>query len=352
MNQPSFHPKQIISLLNLLIVAVLLLLVASGGLIASLMIKPGKLAAVAGTATTPNKTIQPASPRASTLWEAPLESSLPAGSQGEMIRYGKELIAHTSLYLGPKGTVAQISNGLNCQNCHLQAGTKPFGNNYGGVASTYPQVRPRSGRETSIASRVNGCFERSLNGRPLKEDSKEMQAIVAYINWLGQDVEKGKKPEGAGLVILAYLDEPANPAAGKLLYEQKCVVCHMQNGAGLANGDGTEYVYPPLWGDHSYNQGAGLYRLSKFAGYIKANMPLGVTYDNPQLSDEEAWHIAAYVNSLPRPGKDLSKDWPDISKKPIDHPFGPYADGFEEEQHKYGPFKPIEEKRRAQAVSN
>ena len=226
MNQPSFNPKQIISLLNLLIVAVLLLLVVSGGLIASLMIKPGKLPTVAGTATTANKTIQPASPRASTLWEAPLESSLPAGSKGEMIRYGKELIAHTSLYLGPKGTVAQISNGLNCQNCHLQAGTKPFGNNYGGVASTYPQVRARSGRETSIASRVNGCFERSLNGRPLKEDSKEMQAIVAYIKWLGQDVEKGKKPEGAGLATLAYLDEPANPAAGKLLYEQKCRVSY------------------------------------------------------------------------------------------------------------------------------
>jgi thiosulfate dehydrogenase len=37
----------------------------------------------------------------------------------------------------------------------------------------------------------------------------------------------------------------------------------------------------------------------------------------------------------------VPKDWPDISKKPIDHPFGPYADGFSEKQHKLGPFKPI-----------
>jgi thiosulfate dehydrogenase len=75
-------------------------------------------------------------------------------------------------------------------------------------------------------------------------------------------------------------------------------------------------------------------------------MPLGATYDQPQLSDEEAWDVAAYVNSLPRPEKDLSKDWPDISKKPLDHPFGPFTDGFDEAQHKYGPFKPIQEKRK------
>jgi thiosulfate dehydrogenase len=54
------------------------------------------------------------------------------------------------------------------------------------------------------------------------------------------------------------------------------------------------------------------------------------------------------VNSKPRPSKDLSKDWPNISKKPIDHPFGPYADGFTEVQHKYGPFKPIIEARKKQ----
>ena len=70
-------------------------------------------------------------------------------------------------------------------------------------------------------------------------------------------------------------------------------------------------------------------------------MPYGVTFENPFLTDEEAWDVAAYVNSMPRPDKDLSQDWPDISKKPIDHPFGPYADSFSEEQHKYGPFDPI-----------
>jgi thiosulfate dehydrogenase len=51
--------------------------------------------------------------------------------------------------------------------------------------------------------------------------------------------------------------------------------------------------------------------------------------------------VAAFVNSQPRPTKDKSKDWPDISKKPFDQPFGPYKDAFSETQHKYGPYPPI-----------
>jgi thiosulfate dehydrogenase len=113
--------------------------------------------------------------------------------------------------------------------------------------------------------------------------------------------------------------------------------------------DGKGYTYPPLWGPNSYNSGAGLFRLSRFAGYVRDNMPLNqATHNAPALSDEEAWDVASFVNSRPRPSKDLSSDWPNIAKKPIDHPFGPYADGFSETQHKFGPFKPIIEGRKKQ----
>ena len=74
-------------------------------------------------------------------------------------------------------------------------------------------------------------------------------------------------------------------------------------------------------------------------------MPFGATYINPQLSNEEAWDVAAFVNSQPRPHKNWDSDWPDITKKPVDYPIGPYTDGFTEWQHKYGPFEPIKRKK-------
>ena len=277
----------------------------------------------------------------SSIWKAPDFVSMDQDPNAAEIKYGKDLVANTSEYLGPMGKVMAISNGMNCQNCHLQAGTAPLGNNYGAVASTYPKVRARSGQVEDIQKRINDCFERSLNGKPLERDSREMKAMVAYINWVGKEVPKGEIPAGSGIYEVPLLDRAADPSKGKVIYDTQCASCHQADGKGMAKPDGTGYVYPPLWGEASYNHGAGLYRLSRFAGYVKANMPLGATFESPILSDEEAWDVAAYVNSMERPKKDLSKDWPDISKKPMDHPFGPFSDEFTEEQHKFGPFKPI-----------
>lgn len=282
----------------------------------------------------------------STLWEAPDVETITDVAQKEKIKYGKELIAHTAKYLGPKGSVLQISNGMNCQNCHLDAGTKPWGNNYGSVASLYPKFRARSGTTENIYKRVNDCFERSLNGKALDTVGNEMQAIKAYIDFLGTNVEKGKKADGSGFKDLAFMDRAADPTKGELVYEQKCQSCHKADGQGQLLADESEYSFPPLWGKNSYNDGAGLYRITNFAKYVKYNMPLGANHVNPQLTDEEAWDVAAFVNSQTRPHISVPKDWPDKSKKPIDHPFGPYADKFTEKQHKYGPWKPIDEERK------
>jgi thiosulfate dehydrogenase len=277
------------------------------------------------------------------FWIAPDTSTITNDELGKQIKYGRMLIANTSHYFGPNGIIQHSSNGMNCQNCHLDAGTKTFGNNYGAVASTYPKFRERSGKIESIYKRVNDCFERSLNGLALDTTSKEMQAIKAYIVWLGKDVKKGEKPKGVGLTELKYLTRAADPDKGKIIYIEKCKSCHGENGEGKMNIDNISFQYPALWGNHSYNTGAGLFRLSRFAGYVKSNMPFGATAESPQLTDEQAWDIAAFVNSQTRPSKDLSKDWPKISGKPVDHPFGPYTDAFSEKQHKYGPFEPIAE---------
>ena len=274
---------------------------------------------------------------------APSEWRMHKEEDAELIAYGKQLIANTAYYLGPKGTVKPITNGLNCQNCHLEAGTKPFGNNYLSVASTYPKFRKRSGKITSITDRINGCLQRSLNGKPMDSTDHEMLAMAAYIKWVGSDTPKGETAYGSLVYKIPYLDRAADPVAGEAIYTAKCVSCHQADGQGLAAADGRTYTYPPLWGSHSYNDGAGLFRMSKLAGYVKMNMPFGASYENPQLTDEESWDVAAYINSKQRPEKDKSKDWPKLADKPIDHPFGPYADPFSENQHKYGPFKPIED---------
>jgi thiosulfate dehydrogenase len=279
------------------------------------------------------------------VWTAPAEWRIMKlePEEQKLVKYGKELIAHTSEYLGPKGSVLQISNGMNCQNCHLNAGTQPWGNNYFAVQANYPKFRERSGSVENQIKRVNDCFERSLNGKALDSTSREMKAILAYIKWVGSDVPKKTTPRGAGIFKVKGLKRANDPEKGRVVYEQKCQSCHQANGEGILAENGKSYTYPPLWGKNSYNHGAGLYRISNFAGYVRYNMPLGATYERPQLTDEEAWDLAAFVNSQPRPTKDLSKDWPNISGKPFDHPFGPYADPFSEQQHKYGPYKPIKE---------
>ncbi|PUZ23856.1 thiosulfate dehydrogenase [Chitinophaga costaii] len=271
-------------------------------------------------------------------WQGPGADQLPNDS---LVRYGYALVVNTAYYLGPQGKVAHLNNGMNCQHCHLQGGTLPFGNNFGKVYATYPQYRPRNNALQTIYDRVNDCLERSLNGQPLDSSTHEMKAIYAYLQWLGRDVPKGVALEGTSMMKLDYLDRAANPEAGKQIYAATCQRCHGDNGQGQAGAYGG-FVYPPLWGPHSYNDGAGMYRLGTLAGFVRNNMPYGVNYQHPQLSEAAAWDVAAFINSQPRPHKDQHTDWEQVAQKPVDYPFGPYADPYTEQQHKYGPFKPIQ----------
>jgi len=282
-----------------------------------------------------------AAKKISTEWVAPDSSLIPNSPEGALIRYGRELIRSTSFYFGPKGRISLQANGMNCQNCHLEAGTRNFANPFSGVASLYPQFRPRSGRIESIEFKINECLERSLNGKKIDSACLEMKSMVAYVKWLGTGIPKGLKPQGAGTDELALMSRAADPGKGSIIFQLKCQSCHGREGQGLLNADQTTYVYPPLWGEHSYNTSAGMYRITKLAGYIKYAMPLGTRYPATQLSDAEAWDVAAFVNSKPHPVKFFKYDWPELKTKPFDYPFGPYADSFSEEQHKYGPFAQI-----------
>ena len=280
-------------------------------------------------------------------WQVPDTNALASTPGADLIRYGKELVINTARYLGPKGIVAPISNGMNCGNCHLDGGTRINGNCFAMVPATYPKFRNRSGKSESIQFRINDCMERSLNGKKLASLSKEMEAMVAYIKWLGKDVPKNVVIKGMGVPEMSLLPRAGSIENGRHVLELRCISCHGANGLGLLKPDSSGYIYPPLWGPHSYNVSAGIFMLSKLAGFVKYNMPYNVIPQAPSLTDEEAWDVAAFINSQKRSLKTFPNDWPVLATKPVDYPFGPYADSFSERHHKYGPFaimKKVEKK--------
>lgn len=275
-------------------------------------------------------------------WRLPGE--IPAAAIGNRIRYGQELIRRTPAYLGPDSPDPEkrfAGNRLSCANCHLGAGQQPDAIGFVGISARFPQYRPRENSIQTLAQRINGCMERSLNGRALPEQSPEMRAMQAYMTWLSQGYAPQSKVHGQGLPELELPKRAADPAAGKILFAAKCASCHGPTGQGRrlnASKTSDGYLYPPLWGPDSFNDGAGMHRLITAARYIKANMPFGM----PTLSRDQAFDVAAFINSQPRPHRPgLDQDYPDRSKKPVDAPFGPWNDGFSAQQHQYGPYPPM-----------
>lgn len=275
-------------------------------------------------------------------------TDLAGHEKASLIKYGHSLITETSKYIGPLAPNASnrfAGNNLSCQNCHLDAGRKPGSASFVGVANRFPQFRGRENKMGTLEERVNGCMERSMNGIALSENSLEMQGIIAYMEWLSEGVPKEKEEYFKGFAKLKLPEEKADLIKGKAIFEKHCQLCHLENGQGQRPSENTFYLYPPLWGSDTYNHGAGMHRVITAAEFIKGNMPyLQATVDNPVLTDEEAYHVAAYINSFDRPLKSNPEaDFPDKKLKPVSTPYGPWEDNFSPEQHKYGPFQPMME---------
>lgn len=276
-----------------------------------------------------------------------IETDLPVGEKGAQIKFGYLLITKTSDYIGPlskDSTKQYAGNNLSCNNCHLNAGRKIGSGSFVGVAKRFPQFRGRENKIGTLKQRVNGCMERSMNGRKMPEDCEEMEAIISYMEWLSEDIPDEIERRYKGYMKIAIPEYKADPSLGKALYTKHCQHCHMENGVGkkIPGANFTGYIYPPIGGEDTYNDGAGMNRVLTAANFIKANMPFGASYDAPQVTDDEAYHLAAYINTFKRPAKpDKETDFPDKKLKPVSTPYGPWADNFSPEQHKFGPFQPI-----------
>ena len=290
-----------------------------------------------------------AAPTAS-IWTVPEIGALPDDAHGRLVRRGRDLITATYAHIGPEVPDAAnryAGNNLACGNCHLEAGTKKFGLPLFGLFGEFPRYSARSGAEISIEERVNSCMTRSMNGRAMPHEAAQMQAIVAYIKFLSTGVPRGRALPGLGAGKMPELNRAADPERGRPIYARHApaAMAPMDWACAAASPRvDLGYMMPPLWGPDSFNDGAGMARLITAANFIHFNMPHGADYLNPQLSVEDAWDVAAYVVSQPRPQKQgSSSDYPELRQKPVDAPYGPYADSFSEQQHKYGPFAPIRE---------
>ncbi|ULA63559.1 MAG: Cytochrome c family protein [Nitrospira sp.] len=239
------------------------------------------------------------------VFAPPSPEMIPGDWRGEQIRLGYTIVVDTQEYGRP-----YVGNRLNCTNCHLNAGLNPNAASFVGISRLYPEYRARADRQMTLADRINECFERSMNGHALSSDSSKLQAVVAYIEWLSQNVPPGNAVPWRGIPRLTSTHIP-DVANGQRQFAVKCALCHGADGQGTM-------AAPPVWGPQSYTIAAGMARVSVAASFIKSNMPRGLGWT---LTDEEAVDVAAYVNSQPRPdfpGK--ARDWPK-GGKPADVPY-------------------------------
>ena len=233
-------------------------------------------------------------------FRVPQESEIRDSLVLAAVRRGRAILANTRDSLP-----AHVGNKLRCVSCHMGDGLKPNQMPYVGVYARFPQYRPRSATVEIIEDRINDCFERSMNGKALARDSRPMRDIVAYLAFLSYGVPVGSQVEGQGIPRIDPV--PVDTTRGREVFTASCTICHGVDGQGTN-------AAPPLWGPSSYNIGAGMARVRTAAAFIHQAMP----FDKPgTLTPQQAYDVAAYINSRPRPDfKDKAEDWPNGDPPP------------------------------------
>ncbi len=202
------------------------------------------------------------------------------------VKYGEEIFSETSTVLPEK-----TGNELSCASCHADGGATTTISMVG-VTNSYPTFRPRENTIYTVEDRINGCMRRSMNGEPLDYESEEMRAISAYLSFLSEGTKEDKTP-WLGLDAMEEIPEPDVTNGEELFEEKNCMACHATDGSGKGMTSG-----PALWGEGSFNDGAGLNRLSDMAGFIKGYMP---RFAPGSLTDQESADLAAFILSRERP---------------------------------------------------
>jgi thiosulfate dehydrogenase len=224
----------------------------------------------------------------------------PAGPERNLVALGYRLVTETFAIIGPEAPDPAkrfAGNNLSCQNCHLDGGTKRSGLPLVGTVRKYPWISADRKHEVTLRDRLNECMTHSLNGKSLPHESREMDALVAYLKFIG---DPPAEPSSA----MPHPSVLASVGRGAEVYGRVCAACHQSDGRGRRLGsvnDARGYRFPPLWGSDSFNAAAGMNYVSIAARFVWQNMPRGVDPRHPQLDLQQAWDVAAYLHAQPRP---------------------------------------------------
>jgi thiosulfate dehydrogenase len=217
-----------------------------------------------------------------------------------VVKLGEAIVENTTTHPMSK---EYVGNALNCTSCHLDNGRHEKAGTFLGTATAYPAWSPRESRVITLEDRVLNCFMRSCNGIRPPLGSEVSVAVTAYITSLSQGQAlrmNSKRPVGPGAIkLLAVKPDQADIKRGAALYTSRCAECHQKDGQGDKDN-------PPVWGERSYNDGAGLSSVENLAAWLKVAMPL----DDTNLTDQQALDVAAYVNSHKRSHFELNQHLP------------------------------------------
>lgn len=239
-----------------------------------------------------------AGPVAHGSFQPPADHEIPDDEFGAAVRRGQAIFMNTSTNASD-----HVGNGLSCSNCHLDAGRQPYSAPMWAAWVQYPKYRSKNNQINTMEDRIKGCFTYSMNaqhsvsGGPPSAGDDIYRDLQSYFFWLSTNAPTNEKMEGGGFGKVAKTERGYSPERGQEVFTANCAVCHGGDGQGQKDING-RYVFPPLWGPDSFNWGAGMARIDTAAAFIKHNMPLS---QPGRLTDQEAWDVAAYIDSFERP---------------------------------------------------
>ena len=231
--------------------------------------------------------------KTSNLFQPPSEQDMPKNEFGQAVKMGRDIFEDTKRY-APQ----YVGNtNLNCDSCHLDDGRLAYSAPLWAAYVSYPAYRSKNKHVNTFPERLQGCFKFSMNGKAPPLGDPVLVALESYAYWLASGAPIDPKIPGRGYPKVPKPPLPRDYGRGQLVFEQHCALCHGKDGAGQTDANG-QPNFPALWGNKSFNWGAGMGSIKNAAGFIKANMPLGL---GGTLSDQQAWDVAMFMDSQERP---------------------------------------------------